>query len=308
MPMDRYPAPVPPTNASIAKTREAIIPVRARVRDGQIVSLLDQAGNEMGLPVTATPSGSGLVEYGPSGKPSRFTAQIGTPNSGYGTTSRLDLGSITIPQEICLPGAYIKGWVEFSGNKDLLAKTFIVAANEAGAGLYGATDIFNAALTPSGNPFEIARFEFFGRVVNQDTLMGGLYSSSSGLGQVVLAASKNPVIAAVNMRGGGLDIAFGGNVASAPTASVDISLASPGVVTHTAHGKSVGQPVSFASAPAGLTSGRVYFIASVIDANTYTVSETKGGPAMNTTASATGITATYQTVLTLLGAHIEVTL
>lgn len=61
MPMDRYPAPVPPTNASIAKTREAIIPVRARVRDGQIVSLLDQAGNEMGLPVTATPSDQGLV-------------------------------------------------------------------------------------------------------------------------------------------------------------------------------------------------------------------------------------------------------
>lgn len=61
MPMDRYPAPVPPTNASIAKTREAIIPVRARVRDGQIVSLLDQAGNEMGLPVTATPSERGLA-------------------------------------------------------------------------------------------------------------------------------------------------------------------------------------------------------------------------------------------------------
>lgn len=67
MPMDRYPAPVPPTNASIAKTREAIIPVRARVRDGQIVSLLDQAGNEMGLPVTATPSVRGIDLPGKSG-------------------------------------------------------------------------------------------------------------------------------------------------------------------------------------------------------------------------------------------------
>lgn len=61
MPMDPYPAPVPPTNQSTAKTREAIIPVRARVRDGKIVSLLDQAGNEMGLPVTATPSDTGAV-------------------------------------------------------------------------------------------------------------------------------------------------------------------------------------------------------------------------------------------------------
>lgn len=95
-------------------------------------------------------SESGLVEYGPSGKPSRFTAQIGTPNSGYGTTSRLDLGSITIPQEVCLPGAYIKGWVEFSGNKDLLAKTFIVAAGDR---LYVAVEILASDSSGTGaNP------------------------------------------------------------------------------------------------------------------------------------------------------------
>lgn len=85
MPMDRYPAPVPPTNASIAKTREAIIPVRARVRDGQIVSLLDQAGNEMGLPVTATPSGPGLEIQDGSETRSFVTAEMsgGVPTGNF---------------------------------------------------------------------------------------------------------------------------------------------------------------------------------------------------------------------------------
>lgn len=253
-----------------------------------------------------TDSAQGVVVYGPDGKPTSFTADLRTPNSLYGTTARIDLGSITIPPEVCLPGAYIKGWAMFSGSKDALSKTHLVSVNEAGGGMYGATDIFNAALTTtnySGN-----RVEFYLRILNEDTIVGGTYGSGSGLGATGSAVTTNPITVPVNTRGGGLDIAFGGNVAAAPTAAVDVSNASPAVVTHTAHGKFVGQLVSFAAAPAGLTSARPYFVSRVIDANRYAISETKGGPEVGTTASATGITATYYTVLTLEDAHIEVSL
>src|SRR5690606_12517719 len=84
----------------------------------------------------------------------------------------------------------------------------------------------------------------------------------------------------------------------APEALVTISIADPGVVTWTAHGFQVGQPIMFtlgddASLPTGLTAGVVYYVESVLTENTFTLAAEPGGAAIETTGTTTGdITAT----------------
>lgn len=73
--------------------------------------------------------------------------------------------------------------------------------------------------------------------------------------------------------------------------TVTISNASPAVVTKTAHGLAVDTPVSFSTTgglPTGLTAATTYYVKTVPDADTFTVSATKGGSAINTTGAGTG--------------------
>ena len=75
------------------------------------------------------------------------------------------------------------------------------------------------------------------------------------------------------------------------SAAATISQASPGVVTWNAHGLDVNAAVVFTTTgalPTGLTAGVTYYVASVLTANTFTVSATKGGAAINTTAAGSG--------------------
>lgn len=79
-------------------------------------------------------------------------------------------------------------------------------------------------------------------------------------------------------------------VGSAP-ATVTISNASPGVVTWTAHGRAANDPVAFSTTgalPTGLTAGTVYYVKTVLSANTFTVSATPGGAAINTSSAGSG--------------------
>lgn len=74
--------------------------------------------------------------------------------------------------------------------------------------------------------------------------------------------------------------------------AVTISNASPAVVTHTAHGYSAGQTVTFnstSSLPTGMTAGTVYFVlAAGLATNTYEFSLTNGGAAINTSSAGAG--------------------
>ena len=76
-----------------------------------------------------------------------------------------------------------------------------------------------------------------------------------------------------------------------------ISVAAPGVVTLADHGMVAGQPVrlfSTGTLPAPLQNEVEYFVATVLDEDTFTVSTTPGGAAIETTAAGTGtITAEY---------------
>jgi len=75
------------------------------------------------------------------------------------------------------------------------------------------------------------------------------------------------------------------------THTVTITIAAPGVITWTAHGLGVGSMVTFTTTgalPTGLTAGTAYFVVSVPDANTFTVSATAGGTAITTTGTQSG--------------------
>lgn len=76
------------------------------------------------------------------------------------------------------------------------------------------------------------------------------------------------------------------------TATVTITIASPGVVTWTAHGLSVGDQVSFSTTgalPTGLVAGTTYFVKTVVDANSIQLSATSGGSVINTSGTQSGV-------------------
>lgn len=89
------------------------------------------------------------------------------------------------------------------------------------------------------------------------------------------------------------------NDAVAPaSATATISVASPGVVTDTAHGLAVNTPVKFSTTgalPTGLTAGTTYYVKTVVSTDTYQLSATPGGTAINTSGTQSGVH-TRQTV------------
>ena len=79
--------------------------------------------------------------------------------------------------------------------------------------------------------------------------------------------------------------------ASSTTATVTISIASPGVVTWNSHGLSEGYPVSFTttgSLPTGLTAGTEYYVRNPTT-NTFQLATTRGGTVINTSGTQSGV-------------------
>ena len=75
-------------------------------------------------------------------------------------------------------------------------------------------------------------------------------------------------------------------------ATVTISSASPGVITLASHGFAANDPVVFSNSggalPVAIAAGTKYFVKTVLDANTFTISATAGGAAINTASTGTG--------------------
>lgn len=74
------------------------------------------------------------------------------------------------------------------------------------------------------------------------------------------------------------------------TATITVTIASPGVVTWTAHGLSDGDPVFFTTTgalPTGITASTVYYVRSSTT-NTFQLAATVGGAAINTSGSQSG--------------------
>lgn len=74
--------------------------------------------------------------------------------------------------------------------------------------------------------------------------------------------------------------------------TVTISSASPGVITETGHVSTANEPKVFSNSggalPVAITAGTVYYVHTVLDANTYTISATPGGAEINTASTGTG--------------------
>ncbi len=76
------------------------------------------------------------------------------------------------------------------------------------------------------------------------------------------------------------------------SATVTISIATPGVITWTGHGLAVNTPVVFSTTgalPTGLTAGTTYYVKTVLDANTFTVAATSDGTAIVTSSPQSGV-------------------
>jgi hypothetical protein len=82
-------------------------------------------------------------------------------------------------------------------------------------------------------------------------------------------------------------------------ATVTITNASPGVITYTATELLADMPVVFTTTgalPTGLTAGTTYYVKTLLSTNTFTVSATVGGAAINTSSAGSGThTCTPQT-------------
>lgn len=82
------------------------------------------------------------------------------------------------------------------------------------------------------------------------------------------------------------------NDAPAPrSAATTISNANPGVITWNANGLAEGTPVVFTTTgvlPTGLTPSTTYYVKTVLTANTFTVSATPGGAAIDTSSAGSG--------------------
>ena len=81
-------------------------------------------------------------------------------------------------------------------------------------------------------------------------------------------------------------------IAGASSETCTISQASPGIVTVNSHGLIAGDPVLFTTTgalPTGLAINTIYYVTSTsLAANTFTVSATLGGAAINTTGAGSG--------------------
>jgi|SRR6266581_3639384 len=83
------------------------------------------------------------------------------------------------------------------------------------------------------------------------------------------------------------------DAASVTTATVTVTIASPGVFTDAAHGLSIGSAVSFSTTgalPTGLVAGTTYYIiATGFTTGAYSVAATAGGSAIVTSGTQSGV-------------------
>jgi len=73
--------------------------------------------------------------------------------------------------------------------------------------------------------------------------------------------------------------------------AVTLTIANPAVFTESSHGWAIGQRVQFSTSgnlPEPLVPGKDYYLVATVDANTFSVAETPGGAAIETTGSQAG--------------------
>jgi len=167
---------------------------------------------------------------------------------------------------------------------------------------YGPTDVRTAVFIPSGD-FWIStsivnryRVDVFGTgCVFTDNEVTGHAASSSGLmaggSRLRLADGANCPMMIWNLSDASKRYEFS-YTDDGLTMTATVTIASPGVITCTAHGLTVGRRVGFTTTgalPTGITASTIYYVASVPTADTLTISATSGGAAINTSGTQSGV-------------------
>lgn len=174
-------------------------------------------------------------------------------------------------------------------------------ATASGARLYIGTTAANQATDTFIEVGEVMNIPAFGRKYNEIKYtplntrgvqkFKGAYDDGSitvGLGKDITDAGQAALNAALDVDADyNVKIVDNDDIPPA-SAAVTISVATPGVVTWEDHGLPANSPVKFTTTgvlPSGLTAGTTYYVKTVLDADTFTVSATAGGSAINTTSS-----------------------
>lgn len=124
---------------------------------------------------------------------------------------------------------------------------------------------------------------------------GGFYALKSDGSVAIFAATSTKIFLANNSD-------FTWKPVSKVTALTSISQASPAVFTKTAHGLAADEAVVLSTSgalPTGLTVDTIYYVKTVLSADTFTVSATVGGAAINTSSAGSGthsMTSVYSAV------------
>jgi hypothetical protein len=80
------------------------------------------------------------------------------------------------------------------------------------------------------------------------------------------------------------------------SSTVTISIATPGVITWTGHGRVANDTIRITTTgalPTGLSASTTYYVKTVLDANTFTVSASSSGTVIDTTGTQSGVHTAY---------------
>lgn len=117
-----------------------------------------------------------------------------------------------------------------------------------------------------------------------DTCRGGFYALKSDGSVAVFAGTSKRLYIASNTDYSWIPVS--------KVATCTITADTPGVITETAHDSLANEPKVFSNSggalPAAITAGTVYYVHTVLDADTYTISATPGGTEIDTASTGTG--------------------
>lgn len=166
-------------------------------------------------------------------------------------------------------------------------QNFIMAGDSIPSG-YNAT-FTNGMVTRLQDLMPGARFGNYSVPGSQVTVSVG--TPNYGYTQGMFPLSIAPVMGYSKFKNVFFLLAGGNDMIDQNSLAGSISIASPAVVTRVAHGLSSGMRVGFTGTlPSPLSVGVVYYVATVLSPDTYTIAATPGGSAINTTGSSSGIT------------------
>lgn len=117
-----------------------------------------------------------------------------------------------------------------------------------------------------------------------DTCRGGFYALKSDGSVAIYAGTSKRLYLASNTDYSWIPVS--------KVLNCTISSASPGVITEVAHDSAVNEPKVFSNLggalPVAITAWTVYYVKTVLSVDTYTISATPGGAAINTASAVTG--------------------